>query len=77
MTKITVTADQKTLDKTELYQLGNFDNGGRWWPINEIEEYFTGRTPSRAWPLSYWKAAKTQKFLKWLKANKPELVEVV
>lgn len=28
---------------------------------------------NRAWPLSYWKAAKTLKFAKWLAVEHPDL----
>lgn len=60
---------------SDLRKLGRQDNAGRWYPCDEIREYFVGyRSPSRAWPNSYAKAALTLKFYKWLKENKPHLI---
>lgn len=34
--------------------------------LGKVAEYFAHiRAPSRAWPLSYWRAAKTIKFARW------------
>ena len=66
----------KTLGWTELRTLGTTDNGNRWYPRKglDLEPYFNGyRSPSRAWPNSYAKAAQTQKFARWLRDNRPEL----
>lgn len=65
---------KKSLDWKDLRQLGKTDNGNRWYPYDDIAEYFSGiRSPSRAWPHSYAKAAMTQKFAKWLIANHQDL----
>jgi hypothetical protein len=52
------------LNKTELYNLGAFDNAGRYHlkPEFETETSRRIRTPSRAWPLSVWQHCKTAKF---------------
>ena len=76
-TLIKISSDTKTLDFAELKNLGTWDNAKRWYPIDVISEYFDSiRTPSRSWNHSYFNAAKTQKFLKWLKANHAELINV-
>jgi hypothetical protein len=63
-----------TLNWQNLRTLGRTDNANRWMPRADIAEYFSAiRSPSRAWPHSYAKAAQTQKFAKWLMANRPEL----
>ena len=53
------------------------DNAGRWYPTEsteKIQEYiYQYRSPSRAYPHSYAKAALTVKFAKWLCENEPEL----
>lgn len=68
----------RPLENNHVYKLGNFDKGGRWYPKDEIEEYFHSiRKPTRTWPLSWFRAAKTQKFVKWLKANKPQLLREI
>lgn len=64
----------QTLNWQDLRALGRSDNANRWMPRPDIAEYFSAiRSPSRAWPHSYAKAAQTQKFAKWLLANRPEL----
>ena len=48
---------------------GRTDNGGRWYPsgIENADNYTQNlRNPSRAWPWSYWKGAKTTKHTKAL-----------
>jgi hypothetical protein len=73
---ITITKEQKTLDFDELKNLGKWDNAKRWYPCEEIAEYFVSiREPSRSWNHSYFNAAKTQKFLKWMKENAPQLIK--
>jgi len=63
-----------TLNWQNLRALGRTDNANRWMPRPDIAEYFSAiRSPSRAWPHSYAKAAQTQKFAKWLLANRPEV----
>lgn len=65
------------LTPTHLKELGEFDKASRWYPNKEIAKYFMDiRSPSRAWPFSYYKAALTKKFVKWLKNNRPELFNV-
>lgn len=60
----------------DLRALGRTDNAGRWYPREDIAEYFAGiRSPSRAWPYSYARAAMTRKFATWLAANKPEIAK--
>ena len=64
----------QTLNWQNLRALGRTDNANRWMPRPDIAEYFSAiRSPSRAWPHSYAKAAQTQKFAKWLLANRPEV----
>ena len=64
----------KKLSWNELYKLGKTDNANRWYPSEEIKEYFaTIRTPSRAFPHSYARSAQTMKFAKWLIKNRPEI----
>lgn len=63
------------LDAVKVRNLGTTDRAGRWYPRDEIASYFSSiRTPSRAWPFSYWTAARTQKFARWVMANHPELL---
>jgi hypothetical protein len=58
----------------DIKLIGRTDNAGRWYPSTEVVEYFYHiRSPSRAWPHSYAKAAQTKKFAQWLFDNKPEL----
>jgi len=62
------------LNWTDIRRIGKYDGANRWYPDSEIAEYFASiRTPSRAWPHSYAKAAQTAKFAKWLMANRPEI----
>ena len=62
---------KETLNWGDLRALGRTDNGGRWHPNEDIAEYFNAiRSPSRAWPHSYAKAAMTSKFANWLFANR-------
>ena len=66
----------KALDWAGIRRIGREDNARRWFPAPEVAEYFrTIRTPSRAWPWSYAKAAQTQKFARWLREHKPELAD--
>ena len=65
-----------TLSWAHLRALGRADNGGRWYPREDIALYFNGlRAPSRAWPNSYAKAAQTLKFAKWLRVNHSALAD--
>ena len=60
----------EALTQSQVRALGSFDSASRWYPAPEIAEYFRSiRSPSRAWPYSYYKAAFTKKFAKWLKEN--------
>lgn len=66
----------KSLDWYTIRAIGNTDNANRWHPVPGVAEYFaTIRSPSRAWPHSYAKAAQTQKFARWLTVNRPELAK--
>ena len=66
----------KTLSWPHLRALGRTDNGGRWYPNDDIKPYFAPlRAPSRAWPNSYAKAAQTLKFAKWLRVNHSALAD--
>lgn len=68
----------KTLENQHIYKLGNFDKAGRWYPKGEIEQYFHKiKKPTGTWPLSWFRAAKTQKFVKWLKENRPRLLQEI
>ena len=61
------------LDNVSVKRLGKFDGAGRWYPNGDVAEYFTHiRLPSRAFPYSYYKAAMTKKFCKWLRENQPQ-----
>tara|TARA_R110000822_G_scaffold35521_11_gene100094 strand:- start:846 stop:1073 length:228 start_codon:yes stop_codon:yes gene_type:complete len=65
---------KETLNWQDIRALGRTDSGGRWYPNEDIAEYFNPiRAPSRAWPHSYAKAAQTNKFANWLFANRLEL----
>jgi hypothetical protein len=65
---------KKQLDWADIKKIGKTDKANRWYPCDELAEYFNNiRSPSRAWPHSYAKAAQTQKFAKWLAENKPEI----
>lgn len=64
----------ETLNWQDLRALGTTDKANRWMPREEIAEYFGSiRSPSRAWPHSYARAAMTQKFARWIVANRPDL----
>lgn len=64
----------KKLAWPDIRKIGTIDNGNRWFPIADIKEYFDPlRTPSRAWPHSYAKAAQTVKFAKWCIVYRPVL----
>jgi len=66
--------DMKTFTWTDIRRLGNTDSANRWYPCDDIAEYFRGlRAPSRAWPHSYARAAQTAKFARWLEAQRPEI----
>lgn len=65
---------KERLDWVDIRSLGKSDSAGRWYPYSDISEYFNHiRSPSRAWPWSYAKAAQTKKFAKWLCANHPDI----
>jgi len=64
----------QTLTWTTIRAIGKSDNANRWHPSADVAEYFRLlRSPSRAWPHSYAKAAQTAKFARWLTVNRPEL----
>jgi hypothetical protein len=66
----------KNLNWQDIRAIGKTDNAGRWYPCDDIVEYFaTIRSPSRAWPHSYAKAAQTAKFARWLIVNRPAIAE--
>ena len=66
----------QTLTWSQLRSIGRFDAANRWYPRPDIAEYFAAiRAPSRAWPSSYAKAAQTQKFARWIVANRPDLAQ--
>ena len=57
-----------------IRNIGKQDSAGRWYPAADVAEYFSAiRSPSRAWPHSYARAAQTKKFATWLINNRPEL----
>jgi hypothetical protein len=67
---------KETLNWGDLRVLGRTDKGGRWFPNPNIAEYFNSiRSPSRAWPHSYARAAQTSKFANWLFDNRAELAQ--
>jgi hypothetical protein len=64
----------KTLNWQSIRRIGKVDKAGRWYPAEDVAEYFASiRSPSRAWPNSYAKAAQTAKFAAWLRANRPDV----
>lgn len=64
----------RTLTWADIRRLGKTDSANRWYPHDDIAEYFHGlRAPSRAWPHSYAKAAQTAKFARWLTAQRPDI----
>jgi hypothetical protein len=66
----------KNLNWQDIRAIGKTDGAGRWYPCEDIVEYFaTIRSPSRAWPHSYAKAAQTVKFARWLIVNRPAIAE--
>ena len=68
----------KTLNWADLRALGKTDSAQRWTPRPEIKDYFdTIRSPSRAYPHSYARAAMTKKFSRWLTDHHPELASQV
>jgi hypothetical protein len=67
-------AELEKLTWSDLRRLGKSDSAGRWYPSEEVKDYFSHiRSPSRAYPNSYAYAAMTLKFLKWLRKERPEL----
>jgi len=59
---------------SSIRNIGKADSANRWYPDSDVAPYFVGiRSPSRAWPYSYAKAAQTKKFAAWLLANRPEI----
>jgi len=65
-----------TLTWSTIRAIGSTDNANRWHPAPDVAEYFRLlRSPSRAWPHSYAKAAQTAKFARWLTVNRPELAK--
>jgi len=63
----------KTLNWQSIRAFGKTDSAGRWYPDADVAEYFAAiRSPSRAWPHSYARAAQTAKFARWLAENRPE-----
>jgi hypothetical protein len=64
----------KNLNWQDIRAIGKTDGAGRWYPCDDVAEYFASiRSPSRAWPHSYAKAAQTAKFARWLIVNRPEI----
>lgn len=52
-----------------IHPEGRFDNAGRWWPSDDEDaDSFTldVRTPSKSWPYSYMKAARSKRHIKAL-----------
>lgn len=61
------------LDWQDIRSIGSYDKAGRWYPYKEFAPYFEPlRSPSRAFPYSYAKAAQTYKFFAYLLNNHPE-----
>jgi hypothetical protein len=68
----------RNLTWNDLNKIGTQDNSGRWYPIEEVREYFDKyRAPSRAFPFSYAKAAMTKKFAKWCEENRPDFAQKI
>ena len=63
--------DTRELTGSDTARFGKWSSG-IWLPAKEYEEYFQHiRYPSRRWPYSYFKAAMTLKFVKWLRVHRP------
>jgi hypothetical protein len=61
----------------DIKKIGYY-KGQQWHPDASIWEYFRSlRRPSHAWPHSYANAARTYKFAKWLKENRPEMYDTL
>ena len=61
-----------TLGWSSIRNIGRADSANRWYPSADVAPYFSHiRSPSRAWPYSYAKAAQTRKFAAWLLVNRP------
>jgi len=68
--------DTIELTGSDADRFGSWSNG-IWLPAKEYEEYFKHiRYPSRRWPYSYFKAAMTLKFVKWLKVHRPYIFDL-
>jgi hypothetical protein len=67
---------KKALTWADIRRIGKSDKAGRWYPAPNVAEYFSGiRSPSRAWPWSYAKAAQTAKFARWLTEHQPAIAQ--
>lgn len=68
----------KPLSNTQVCALGDFDKDGRWYPRDNIEQYFHNMLPpSKTWPLSWFQAAMTTRFANWLRRNRPQMYQMV
>lgn len=68
----------KKLTTAQVKRLGEFDKASRWYPCEDVAEYFSNiRSPSRAWPYSYYKSAHTGKFYKWMENNRPDILALL
>ena len=65
----------KKIDYETAREYGEWDNAGRWYPDDEfrVPGSFEVRTPSRAYPTSYFKHFLTLKYARMLARNKPDL----
>ena len=64
----------RTLTWSDLRALGRTDNANRWYPNGDIVDYFLSiRSPSRAYPHSYARAAQTKRFAVWLIEHRPDI----
>lgn len=68
------------LQEREIHPSGNFDNGGRFYALND--DLIDVRRPSRRWPNSHMLACRTLKYVKkvydkFSPENKESLIKLV
>jgi len=69
----------RPLSKREVYSVGKFDKSSKFYPYEEfvVKGSFLVRSPSRAYPYSYYKHTLTLKYAKLLAKHRPDLYESI